>query len=130
MTAVPEGYEDLLIAPLYGDLATVRPDGDPSVSPMWFVWDGDVLKFTHTTGRQKLKDIAHNSHVAFIVTDPTNPQRYLQVRGDVVDIVPDKNDAEFYQSLMERYGRPKRIAEDAAERVIVSVRPFAFTKRG
>ena len=36
MVAVPAGYDDLLERPLYGHLATARPDGAVQVSPMWF----------------------------------------------------------------------------------------------
>ena len=36
MVAVPAGYDDLLERPLYGHLATARPDCSVQVSPMWF----------------------------------------------------------------------------------------------
>jgi PPOX class probable F420-dependent enzyme len=129
MTALPEGFEDLLIRPLFGDLATVRPDGDPAVTPMWFAWDGELLRFTHTTKRQKIRDITHNPHVAFVVTDPDNAGRYLQVRGNVESIEPDPTGA-FYVELANRYGDPAATPpEDSPDRVVISVRPFAFTKR-
>lgn len=38
MVEIPEGYESLLERPLYGHLATMRPDGNPQVNPMWFAW--------------------------------------------------------------------------------------------
>ena len=60
MVAVPEGYESLLERPLYGHLATVRPDGSPQVNAMWFAWDGERLRFTHTVKRQKYRNIAAN----------------------------------------------------------------------
>jgi len=43
MVVVPAGYDDLLERPLYGHLATTRPDGSVQVSPMWFDWDGELL---------------------------------------------------------------------------------------
>ena len=45
MVAVPAGYADLLERPLYGHLATTRPDGSVQVCPMWFDWDGELLRF-------------------------------------------------------------------------------------
>jgi PPOX class probable F420-dependent enzyme len=130
MTAVPDGFEDLLTQPLYGDLATVRPDGDPSVTPMWFRWDGTLLQFTHTSKRQKIRDIANNPHVAFVVRDPDRPTRYLQVRGTAESIEPDPTGA-FYVVLAKRYGATDPPPPpDSPDRVIISVRPFAFTKRG
>ncbi len=130
MTAIPDGYEDLLIRPLFGELATVRPDGAPAVTPMWFVWDGELLKFTHTTKRQKVRDIAHEPRIAMSIIDPDNSHRYLQVRGTVESIEPDPTGA-FYVELSKRYGNvdPPPPA-DSPDRVVISVRPFAFTKRG
>ncbi len=50
----------------------MRPDGAPAVTPMWFAWDGELLKFTHTTKRQKVLDIAHEPRIAMSVIDPEN----------------------------------------------------------
>ena len=47
MVAIPSGYETLLERPLYGHLATTRPDGNAQVNPMWFDW-GDKIRFTHS----------------------------------------------------------------------------------
>ena len=37
---VPADLLDLLDRPLYGALATIRPDGTAQVNPMWFEYDG------------------------------------------------------------------------------------------
>jgi PPOX class probable F420-dependent enzyme len=129
MVAIPAGYEDLLTRPLYGHLATTRPDGSPQVNPMWFEWDGEVLRFTHTTQRQKYRNIAANPHVAISVVDPDVPYKYLEVRGVVEEIVPDPTGA-FYLRLNDRYDGPlTEPPTDAADRVIVVVRPTAFSKQ-
>ena len=83
MVAIPDGYESLLERPVYGHLATVRPDGRPQVNPMWFDWDGERLRFTHTIKRQKYRNIEANPNVAMSVIDPDNSYRYLEVRGAV-----------------------------------------------
>jgi PPOX class probable F420-dependent enzyme len=129
MVAIPAGYEDLLTRPLYGHLATTRPDGSPQVNPMWFEWDGEVLRFTHTTQRQKYRNIAANPHVAISVVDPDVPYKYLEVRGVVEEIVPDPTGA-FYLRLNDRYDGPlTEPPTDAADRVIVVVRPTSFSKQ-
>lgn len=129
MAAIPAGYEDLLTRPLYGHLATTRPDGSPQVNPMWFEWDGEVLRFTHTTKRQKYRNIAGNPHIAISVVDPDVPYKYLEVRGVVEEIVPDPTGA-FYLRLNDRYDGPlTEPPTDAADRVIVVVRPTSFSKQ-
>ncbi|MGA5462277.1 PPOX class F420-dependent oxidoreductase [Mycobacterium sp. NPDC050041] len=126
---VPDGYEHLLDLPLYGHLATVRPDGTPQVNPMWFAWDGELLRFTHTTKRQKYRNIAAQPVVAMSISDPNNPYRYLEVRGVVEEIVPDPTGA-FYLHLNDRYSGPlTEPPADAQDRVILVVRPTGFTKQ-
>ena len=47
MTAtIPDGYVRLLEEPFYGSLGTIRPDDTVQVSPMWFLYDGDTIRFT------------------------------------------------------------------------------------
>ncbi|MEV3903556.1 PPOX class F420-dependent oxidoreductase [Mycobacterium sp. NPDC050551] len=126
---VPDGYEHLLDLPLYGHLATVRPDGTPQVNPMWFAWDGELLRFTHTTKRQKYRTIAAQPVVAMSISDPNNPYRYLEVRGVVEEIVPDPTGA-FYLHLNDRYSGPlTEPPADAQDRVILVVRPTGFSKQ-
>jgi PPOX class probable F420-dependent enzyme len=126
---VPDGYEHLLDLPLYGHLATVRPDGTPQVNPMWFAWDGELLRFTHTTKRQKYRNISAQPAVAMSISDPDNPYRYLEVRGVVEEIVPDPTGA-FYLHLNDRYSGPlTEPPADAQDRVIVVVRPTGFSKQ-
>src|SRR5258707_3092152 len=89
MAAIPTDLLDLLERPLYAHLATTRPDGTVQVNPMWFDWDGELLRFTHTTKRQKYRNVTTHPQVAMSIVDPDNPFKYLEVRGDVERIVPD-----------------------------------------
>jgi len=45
---IPGDYAALLDRPLDGHLATIRPDDTVQVNPMWFEFDGEHLRFTHT----------------------------------------------------------------------------------
>ena len=129
MVAIPDGYESLLQRPLYGHLATLRPDGTVQVNPMWFDWDGELLRFTHTTKRQKYRNVTAHPEVAMSVSDPDNPYSYLEVRGVVESITPDPT-AQFYLHLNDRYSGPlTETPADAADRVVIAVRPTGFSKQ-
>jgi PPOX class probable F420-dependent enzyme len=91
---------------------------------MWFAWDGDVARFTHTSTRQKYRNVRHEPRVAFSVHDPENPYRFIEVRGDVTSIEPDPDGA-FYVELQERYGVRFPVT-DAAVRVVITVQPTGF----
>ena len=123
-TSAPESHVDLLHRPLFAHLATVRPDGSPQSSVMWFDWDGQRVRFTHTSSRQKFRNFSHEPRVAFSILDPDDPYRFLEVRGELSTIVPDP-EAAFYVQLQQRYGETFPIT-DAAVRVVVSVRPTSY----
>ena len=114
MVALPAAYHDLLERPLYGHLATTRPDGAVQVSPMWFDWDGELLRFAHTTTRQKYRNVQRNPRVAMSISDPDNPYRYLEVRGgdEPPPDAPPRGEA----------------PSDAPDWVVIVVRPSGFSK--
>lgn len=116
---VPEAYRRLLDLPLYGHLGTIRPDDTVQVNPMWFEFDGEHVRFTHTTRRQKYRNVRHNPSMSLSIIDPDDPFRYLEVAGRLVDVVPDPEGA-FYVRLQNRYGNPSQTPPpDAADRVIL-----------
>jgi PPOX class probable F420-dependent enzyme len=82
-TQLPESHSDLLGRPLFAHLATLRPDGSPQSSVMWFDWDGRRVRFSHTSTRQKYRNLLRDGRVSFHVQDPENPYRTLEVRGRV-----------------------------------------------
>ena len=125
MTAdLPESHADLLERPLFAHLATIRPDGSPQSSVMWFAWDGQRVRFSHTTTRQKYHNLLADGRVAFHVQDPENAYRTLEVRGQVESMDPD-TDATFYRSLQQRYGSDVPVL-DADVRVVIVVEPTTF----
>jgi len=126
---IPESLRDLVERPLYGHLATVRPDGSPQVNPTWVRFDGTYLWLTATTRRRKHSNWQAQPAVALSIIDPDRPYRYLEIRGRVERIVPDPEAAEFCR-LAERYRMPQPgPPPDAADRIAVAIRPFHTTSQ-
>lgn len=116
---IPDDLADLLERPLYGSLGTVRPDGTVQVNPMWYEFDGESVRFTHTTFRAKYRNLQNNPAMSLLITDPGNPQRYLEVRGALAQVIPDPTGA-FFVRLGQRYGDPdSHPPADRADRVIL-----------
>lgn len=118
---VPSNLAHLLERPLYATLATVGLDDTARVSPMWFdVVDG-TIRFTHTTKRAKYRQLLRNPSMSMAVFDPDKPVHYVEVRGRLLEAIPDPTGA-FYQHLSRRYGNvdPEPPA-DSADRVILSM---------
>src|SRR5215472_14402330 len=89
----------------FARLAAIGPDGAPQSSPMWFLWDGEHIMFTHTTTRQKYRNIQRDPRVAVSITDVENPYTYAELRGRVERIETDPTGA-FYDTLAKHYRAP------------------------
>lgn len=126
---IPDSHQDLLERPLYGHMATVRPDGTPQVNPTWYVWDGLHLSFTTSTVRRKYRNVLGQPDVALSVNDPDQPYRYREVRGVIERIEPDPAGT-FFDLLARRYGMAYTppIA-DVADRVVLRMRPSHATSQ-
>jgi PPOX class probable F420-dependent enzyme len=124
MPDVPASHADLLDKPTFAHLATVRPDGAPQSSVMWFGWDGSRIRMTHTRTRQKFANLAAEPRVALSIADPADGYRFLEVRG-AVEKIDDDPGGEFYRSLQQRYGLDFPIL-DADVRVIITIRPERY----
>jgi len=92
---IPESHLDLLKdekrAFVY--LGTQMADGSPQVTPVWFNTVGDYFLVNSAKGRIKDKNMRRRPVVTLCIQDPTNPYRYLQVRGRVVEITEEGADA-------------------------------------
>ncbi|MCU1404742.1 MAG: class F420-dependent enzyme [Glaciihabitans sp.] len=126
---IPLDYLPLLTEANYGHLGTVRPDNTVQVNPMWFEFDGENIRFTHTTKRAKFRNLQANPSMSLSVIDPQNPFRYLEVRGALLDVLPDPA-GEFYVRLGRRYGNAQQQPPaDSPDRVILVMSVEKTTKQ-
>jgi PPOX class probable F420-dependent enzyme len=117
--SIPEDLRPLLDRPLFASLGTIRPDNTVQVNPMWFEYDGEHLRFTHTTYRGKFRNLQRNPSMSLLVIDDEDPQVYLELRGRLVDVINDPT-GDFYVRLGRRYGnRDQQPPPDKADRVIL-----------
>src|SRR5690349_18405739 len=101
-SVIPADKADLLESKALAHISTIGPNGEPQVNPVWFGWDGEVITFSQTTGRQKYRNVQRDGRVALSIVDPSNDYRYLEVRGTVVRIDPDPDKA-FINSMAKKY---------------------------
>lgn len=106
--SIPEQYLDLLSREkkAFAYLALVRSDGSPQVTPIWFDYDGTHFIFNTARGRVKDRIMHRHPKVAFVITDPGNPYRYIQVNGQIVT-ESEEGAVEMIRSLNVKYqGHP------------------------
>jgi PPOX class probable F420-dependent enzyme len=74
-------------------VASLGPEGEPNVTPVWVELDGDDIVINTALGRAKARNLANDSRVAVSLSDPDNPQSAIAVRGTVVGFTTEGADA-------------------------------------
>jgi len=125
MAVIPENFLDLLQEKkAFAHLATVRPDGSPQVTPVWFDYTGGMIRVNTAKGRVKARNMREGAPVALSIMDPDNPYRYIQIRGRVKRVVEAGAD-QHIDSLAKKYldkdTYPFR--QPGEQRVIIRVEP-------
>jgi PPOX class probable F420-dependent enzyme len=99
---IPREFLDLFQKVSFGHLATLMADGTPQVTSVWVDYDGHYLLVNSAKGRQKDLNMERRREVAIEIPDPDNPNRYLGIRGRVVEIAEEGAD-EHLDKLARRY---------------------------
>jgi PPOX class probable F420-dependent enzyme len=103
--SVPAKYLDLLEGPVVVSFVTIQPDGGPQVTPVWCWWDGEHLLINTAAARQKHKNVLANPKVAALIIDPNNMNRWIEIRGTVVQVETDQTVAVGHIDLMAKLYR-------------------------
>ena len=120
MTSIPESHRDLL-GEQFLTLGTIGASGRPQLSVVWFLADGDTIKMSLNTARQKVKNLIANPEASVLIAG-TPPYRYVEVRGEA-EITPD-DDYEFADKVGAKYGADLRTMDQPGQtRVVVTIRP-------
>ncbi|MGH2522613.1 MAG: TIGR03618 family F420-dependent PPOX class oxidoreductase, partial [Anaerolineales bacterium] len=99
---IPSEFLDLFQKKTFAHLATLMPDGTPHVTSVWVDYDGRHILINSARGRQKDRNMEQRPTVAVEITDPDDPNRFLAVRGPVVEITEEGAD-EHLDKLAKRY---------------------------
>lgn len=83
MQSIPDSHRDLLDRPVVVSLATLMPDNQPQVNPVWVDLHEGQLRINTVEGRQKHTNLVERPQATFLFIDPENPMRWLEVRGRV-----------------------------------------------
>ena len=128
---IPDTPRDVLTQPVYGVLSTMTPGGQPQSSLVWVDYDGAHVLINTTLERYKGRNMLANPKVALLVIDPKNVNRWIEIRGKVVEICRDGAEAhadkltQLYTGKQCFYGDIYPVEQKQKEtRVIVKIEPI------
>ncbi len=118
-------YLDIFEKKAFAHLATIMPDGSPQVTPVWVSHQDGFILINSAEGRQKDLNMERDPRVAVSIQDPDDPYRYLQIRGEVVEIIRNGAD-EHIDQLAKHYldldSYPSRVENEV--RKIYIIKPY------
>lgn len=113
----------------FATVATLEPDGQPQLSPVWVKHDGGDVLFSTTVGRRKHQNIARDNRVTVCVIDHDNPYRYVEVRG--IATMTEEGGRALIDEFAKKYrGLDEYPYDDPGTvRVVVRVTPYKVLDR-
>lgn len=103
MASIPENYLDLFTTKVsFAHLGTLTADGAPQVTPVWFEYQGGIIRVNTARGRAKDKNMTRDPRVAISLVDPDNPYRHVSLRGRIVGHTEEGADAHI-DALAKKY---------------------------
>ncbi len=126
---IPESHKDLLEQAVTITLVTLMPDGQPQATPVWCDFEDGYVRVNTARGRQKDKNMLARPKVTVLAIDPTNPYRWIEVRGMVVDFNDDQEIAVghinklsgLYRGQPDYYAGSDRLGKE--QRVMIRIKP-------
>lgn len=113
MPTIPPSHRDVLQSSQVVNLATIGPNDEPQVTALWFLFEGDTLRMSINTSRQKLKNLRRNPACSAFFMDPASPYRTIELRGTVE--IEDDPDYTFADKVGAKYGSEMRQMDKPGE---------------
>jgi PPOX class probable F420-dependent enzyme len=123
---VSQALEDLLKQPLHGIAATNRRDGTPQLTPIWFDWDGSVMRFSTPGGTAKNVNIRKDNRIAICIDDPGPGRRFATFYGKAELDENPETIADHIRRIRQKYGfQGETTVETVREegRLLISFQP-------
>lgn len=106
-------------------LTTVRRDGTPQPTPVWFLWDGgETVLIYSRPSQQKERNIARDPHVALHFNSDSGGGNIVVFTGEaaiVSDVPPARDNAAYvqkYDAAISRIGMNRESFADAYSQAI------------
>jgi PPOX class probable F420-dependent enzyme len=99
---IPDSHKELFEKPVIANLATIMPNGQPQVNPVWCDYDGTYVRVNSSKGRVKDKNMQERPQVTLLLVNPESVWHWIEVRGIVEQITEEGAEAHI-DALAHKY---------------------------
>ena len=132
MSAIPDSHRELAETAGIAILTTLGADGFPQSTAVGYLLDGDVFRFTVSSGKQKVRNLRRTPECTVFLVDPANLYRTVEVRGRAELIADD--DFAWAARIAESRGSDvenvRRITPPGEQRICIAVHPVKVNTYG
>jgi PPOX class probable F420-dependent enzyme len=120
---IPKSHRDLLETPGVGTVIPVGADGFPQSTAGWYLLDGEVVRTSLLSTRQKVRNLRRHPKATLFLLDPGNPYRTLELRCEAT--LADDPEREMFARIVRHYGQdPDTFPDDkTVNRVALTLMP-------
>ena len=129
---ITPAVEEFFVEPQNLVLATLRKDGRPQLSPVWFVWRDDAFWISTAAATAKWKNLQRDQRCSGIIDNIDG--RYIYVSG-TAEIFVEEEPLEITQRIVEKYKLPDEVEpymdthHEIGERAIIKLEPDVVVTR-
>lgn len=112
-------------------LSTVRADGNPNLSPVWFLWEDPTILIFSQPKKQKVNNIRRNPKVMLGLETLNDGDDVVMVEG-IAELVDDPNLGMALPDYIKKYGKliermnttPEQLAAEYSQ--VIRITPTKF----
>jgi PPOX class probable F420-dependent enzyme len=130
---ITPAVEEFLVDPQNLILATLRTDGRPQLSPVWFVWRDNAFWISTAASTAKWRNLLRDQRCSGIIDNISG--QYIYVSG-TAEIFVEEEPLEVTQRIVEKYKLPDEVEpymdshHEIGKRAIIKLEPYlVFTRQ-
>ena len=85
-------------------LSSVKPNGDPHMVPVWFLWDGNAVLIFSQPNTQKMRNLQGNPHVMLALDTADDGGDIVMLTG-TAELDETTNMAAAFPAYIQKYGQ-------------------------
>ena len=121
---IDDAVRELAKADNFGVLSTILPSGRIQAQVVWVDCDDECVLVNTEVHRKKFENVELDPRATVVVWERSDPYRYVEVRGSVVETVRGDQARRHIDELSLKYrGRPYDPDRIKSERVVLRIRP-------